>query len=301
MANAFVDGTCETRVLLNAPKGGYLSIDKLSPEGASVLAEHLRSVSIERALVERHALLLLQRFNIIGVLDELIDEEKWAKAIAAGEAPEFIERRDWEQRIAAIPEESWKAEYGYRARITRAHTEATLHLASSVLTARTARSLSDTEVVLMLLEAIEIWNAMRSNAWAHLELELCDKEETVLRDCGQRGVCRTPPGCARHWEERTRELVRENEVLRANINHLSAENASLVSHVESMAMRIESLAGELAKPEDVRLREVLDALDGRAVSFDRLGARVRHLLDEMDEWIERAGEAERRLAEYDAR
>ena len=23
------------------------------------------------------------------------------------------------------------------------------------------------------------------------------REETVLRDCGQRGVCRTPPGCAR--------------------------------------------------------------------------------------------------------
>jgi len=123
------------------------------------------------------------------------------------------------------------------------------------------------------------------------------KEETVLRDCGQRGVCRTPPGCARHWEERNRELVRENEILRSNINHLSSENASLVSHVESMRIAIESLAGELAKPEDVRLREVLDALDGRAVTFDGLGARVAHLLDEMDEWIERAGAAERQLAE----
>lgn len=60
-----------------------------------------------------------------------------------------------------------------------------------------------------------------------------------------------------------------------------------------MAMRIESLAEELAKPEDVRLREVLDALDGRAVIFDGLGVRVTHLLDEMDEWIARAGEAER--------
>ena len=74
------------------------------------------------------------------------------------------------------------------------------------------------------------------------------------------------------------------------------ENASLARQVESMAMRIESLAEELAKPEDVRLREVLDALDGRAVIFDGLGARVGHLLDEMDEWIGRAGEAER-LAE----
>ena len=95
------------------------------------------------------------------------------------------------------------------------------------------------------------------------------------------------------WEERNRELVRENEVLRSNSDHLSSENASLASQVESMAMRIESLAEELAKPEDVRLREVIDALDGRAVIFDGLGERVGHLLDEMDEWIERAGEAER--------
>lgn len=119
------------------------------------------------------------------------------------------------------------------------------------------------------------------------------QEETVLRDCGQRGVCRTPPGCARHWEERNRELARENEVLHSNSDHLSSENASLSSQVESMAMRIESLAEELAKPEDVRLREALDALEGRAVIFDGLGARVGHLLDEMDEWIGRAGEAER--------
>ena len=88
-------------------------------------------------------------------------------------------------------------------------------------------------------------------------------------------------------------LRRENEVLRSNSDHLSSENASLASQVESMAMRIENLAEELAKPEDVRLREVLDALDGRAVIFDGLGARVGHLLDEMDEWIGRAGEAER--------
>lgn len=88
---------------------------------------------------------------------------------------------------------------------------------------------------------------------------------------------------------------RENEVLRSNCDHLSSENASLSSQVESMALRIESLAEELAKPEDVRLREVVAALDGHAVIFDGLGARVGHLLDEMDEWIERAGAAERRL------
>ena len=119
------------------------------------------------------------------------------------------------------------------------------------------------------------------------------QEETVLRDCGQRGVCRTPPGCARHWEERSRELVRENEVLRSNCDHLSSENASLASQVESMAMRIESLAEELAKPEDLRLREVLEELDGRAVIFDSLASRVGAVLDDLDEHIARAGSAER--------
>lgn len=119
------------------------------------------------------------------------------------------------------------------------------------------------------------------------------QEETVLRDCGQRGVCRTPPGCARHWEERNRELARENEVLHSNSDHLSSENASLSSQVESMSMRIESLAEELAKPEDVRLREVLDALDGRFPIFDSVASRVSAALDEAEEFIGRAGEAER--------
>lgn len=95
-------------------------------------------------------------------------------------------------------------------------------------------------------------------------------------------------------------LQRENEVLRSNCDHLSSENASLTSQVESMAMRIESLAEELAKPEDVRLREVINALDGRAVIFDGLGVRVEYLLDEMDGWIERAGEAERAVNRAEA-
>ena len=126
------------------------------------------------------------------------------------------------------------------------------------------------------------------------------RQRSEIEDCGQDGVCRLSPGCNRHWEERNRELVRENEVLRSNSDHLSSENASLARQVESMAMRIESLAEELAKPEDVRLREVVDALDGRAVIFDGLGERVEHLLDEMDEWIARAGEAERSVSRAEA-
>lgn len=106
--------------------------------------------------------------------------------------------------------------------------------------------------------------------------------------------CPSPGGLeCRAVAQAVAPLRRENEVLRSNSDHLSSENAALSSQVDSMAMRIESLAEELAKPEDVRLREVLDALDGRAVIIDGLGARVGHLLDEMDEWIGRAGEAER--------
>ncbi len=106
--------------------------------------------------------------------------------------------------------------------------------------------------------------------------------------------CPSPGGLeCRAVAQAVAPLRRENEVLRSNSDHLSSENAALSSQVDSMAMRIESLAEELAKPEDVRLREVVDALDGRAVIFDGLGERVGHLLDEMDEWIGRAGEAER--------
>ena len=110
------------------------------------------------------------------------------------------------------------------------------------------------------------------------------------------GRCAAPGGFeCRAVGQAVAGYLRENEVLRSNSDHLSYENAALSNQVDSMAMRIESLATELAKPDDVRLREVLDALDGRAVIFDGLGERVGHLLDEMDEWIERAGAAERRL------
>ena len=115
------------------------------------------------------------------------------------------------------------------------------------------------------------------------------------------GRCAAPGGFeCRAVGQAVAEYRRENEVLRSNSDHLSSENASLARQVESMARRIESLAEELAKPEDVRLREVLDELDGRAVIFDGLGARVGHLLDEMDEWIARAGEAERAVNRAEA-
>lgn len=57
------------------------------------------------------------------------------------------------------------------------------------------------------------------------------QDETVLRDCGQRGVCRTPPGCARHWEERNRELVRENETIRCEVRDAERLAAALLAVV----------------------------------------------------------------------
>lgn len=70
---------------------------------------------------------------------------------------------------------------------------------------------------------------------------------------------------------------------------------------DSMALRIERLSAELAKPENVRLREVTEAMAGRSVMFDDIAERVRQELHELGRWIERAGEAERKLAEANAR
>lgn len=49
----------------------------------------------------------------------------------------------------------------------------------------------------------------------------------MLRDCGQHGVCRTPPGCARHWEERNRELAGEVQRLTARVAIQSKANEQL--------------------------------------------------------------------------
>lgn len=70
---------------------------------------------------------------------------------------------------------------------------------------------------------------------------------------------------------------------------VSSENATLVGLTEAMAARIKSLSEELAKPEDVRLREVLDVMAGREVAFDSLALRVTRVLDDYDELNERTG------------
>lgn len=75
----------------------------------------------------------------------------------------------------------------------------------------------------------------------------------------------------------------------------------LESERSAMALRIERLSAELAKPENVRLREVTEAMAGRSVMFDDIAERVRQELHELGRWIERAGKAERERNEALAR
>jgi hypothetical protein len=67
------------------------------------------------------------------------------------------------------------------------------------------------------------------------EARLCERLErerdtlrdmlTNERDCGQNNVCVKPPGCARHWEARCRELVAERNEARAEVERERARHA----------------------------------------------------------------------------
>lgn len=84
--------------------------------------------------------------------------------------------------------------------------------------------------------------------------------------------------------------AKQHEEADARIRELESERSA-------MALRIERLSAELAKPENVRLREVTEAMAGRSVMFDDIAERVRQELHELGRWIERAGKAERELSE----
>lgn len=66
---------------------------------------------------------------------------------------------------------------------------------------------------------------------------------------------------------------------------------------DAMLLTIEKLSAELAKPEDVRLREAVDAMGDRCPQFFSLAGCIDRLLDDVDEWIGRAGSAERTVEE----
>lgn len=87
------------------------------------------------------------------------------------------------------------------------------------------------------------------------------------------------------------------DVLEADLLNARSEAASTAKENEAMTIAFEQISAELEKPEDVRLREVCDVMHGHATIFTSLADRVSHVLDDRDEWIERAGSAERRLDE----
>jgi len=57
----------------------------------------------------------------------------------------------------------------------------------------------------------------RDVAWLLSLVDALKREADVAHDCGQSGVCALPPGCARHWEERNRELVRKLDAWRTSV------------------------------------------------------------------------------------
>lgn len=90
------------------------------------------------------------------------------------------------------------------------------------------------------------------------------------------------------------------DVLETDLADARSEACASAKENEAMLLTIEKLTAELEKPEDVRLREVHDVMAGRAAMFTSLADRVSHILDELDDWIARAGRAERERDELRA-
>lgn len=92
-------------------------------------------------------------------------------------------------------------------------------------------------------------------------------------DCGQDGVCRTPPGCARHWEERCRELL-------ARIAEIEAERDALRASIESIgrALGLDRDADQWATATTAEYEaDVVTAAEAAEIAIDALTARVAEL------------------------
>lgn len=138
---------------------------------------------------------------------------------------------------------------------------------------------------------IESWlveHGMREHAGTIMHEALTNKVLGLVRE-SREVATRNAKDCA-HLRRSAIELETERD------NALSEAHATAKEN-QAMTEAIERLLSELAKPESVRLREVSDVMDGRAVIFVSLADRVAHELDELDEWIARAGRAEREHAE----
>ncbi|WP_437804347.1 helix-turn-helix domain-containing protein [Sorangium sp. So ce693] len=183
MAKACVDDGDETRVLLWATGRDPVSFDRLSPQGARSLAEHLVAVSTERALLERQVLLLLQQHATICEVEQLDAARSWMHLIAAGEVPEQT-LGVHEATLRGVPLAVWKERYGDdsdgRVSYERRRTEATLRLASALLIARTSKRLNDVEIASILTDATASWVGASLSAPA--AQRAADADAAAVRD-----------------------------------------------------------------------------------------------------------------------
>lgn len=74
---------------------------------------------------------------------------------------------------------------------------------------------------------------------------------------------------------------------------VNSETHALAKENEAMALTIEKLSKQLANPEDIRLRSVINVMNGRAEMFHSISDRVDSVLTELDDWTSRASSAER--------
>lgn len=103
----------------------------------------------------------------------------------------------------------------------------------------------------------------------------------ITQDYCQHNFCATPPGCSCHLAERNAELAQR-------VGQLEVEN-------EALHLLVQRQAAALARPESKRLAAAEAAMAGRVLMFEALDDRIAWLLRELDEWMSRAGDAERRL------
>jgi hypothetical protein len=90
----------------------------------------------------------------------------WVRAIEAGETPPH-RADEFMGAIKDLGEDAWTGTYGEaKGSFARRQTLATLALASAVLTARTDRVATDSEVTSGLLDVIASWTREMMGAWA---------------------------------------------------------------------------------------------------------------------------------------
>jgi hypothetical protein len=97
-------------------------------------------------------------------------------------------------------------------------------------------------------------DAMTTEEWIVVAMADYIDALRAVGDCKQDTVCATPPGCARHWEERNRELVQELQAARACSNAFEADVDELKNLNHFCLCRAKDAETEL-----LALRAVADA------------------------------------------